>query len=204
MRAAGIILAGGLSRRLGGGDKTLLPLGRGTVLDEVVARLSPQMDALALNANGDPRRFDRFGLPVLADTVEGFAGPLAGVLAGMIWAAQDIDPEALVTVAGDTPFFPLDLVNRLTQAFTDNPRRIAVARSGDRLHPTFACWPVARRGELEAFLAKGETFRVTTFLEAVGFQAVDFETERGADPFFNINTAADLETARARIAGNHP
>lgn len=204
MQIAGTILAGGLSRRMGGGDKTLLPLGSGVVLDAVVARLSPQVDALALNANGDPGRFDRFSLPILADTVDGYAGPLAGVLSGMIWGAQAVRSEAVVTAAGDTPFFPLDLVRRLAGALADDPRRVAVAQSGGRLHPTFAFWPVALRDELEAFLARGETFRVTAFLDAVGYQAVDFEADGGADPFFNINTAADLETARTRIAGGHP
>lgn len=198
---AAVILAGGLSRRMGGGDKCLLPLGDRTVLDHVIDRLSPQIASLALNANGDPRRFQRFRLPVLADTIEGYAGPLAGVLAAMAWAEQAASSACVVTVAGDTPFFPLDLVDRLAEIFAIGPEKTVVAASGGQLHPTFACWPVTLRGNLEAFLAKAETFRVTSFLEQTGFSTVDFATEGGADPFFNINTAADLETALGRIAG---
>lgn len=201
---AAVILAGGLSRRMGGGDKCLLPLAGRALLDHVIARLSPQAFPLALNANGDPGRFAHVGLPVLADTVEGYAGPLAGILAGMIWAERDAGAACVVTVAGDTPFLPADLVSRLTETFAKDPRKVAVAASGGRLHPTFACWPVALRGRLQAFLDKSETLRVTAFLDATGFQAVDFSIEDGADPFFNINTPADLESARTRLAGNRP
>ena len=113
---AGIVLAGGQSRRMGGGDKSLLPLGGGSVLDQILSRFGPQIETLALSANGDPERFSRFGLPVLADTVEGFAGPLAGILTGLEWAVANTPCKAVVTAAGDTPFLPLDLVARLAAA----------------------------------------------------------------------------------------
>lgn len=192
---AGVILAGGLSRRMGGGDKTLLPLDGAPILAHVVARLAPQVARLAINANGDPHRFDAFALPVITDTFPGFAGPLAGVLAGMDWARQT-PAQALVTVAGDTPFFPTDLVQRLLAA---SAGRIVVAASGGRPHPTFALWPLALRDDVAAFLATGETLRVMTFLERAGFDTVAFD-DGPADPFFNVNTEADLETARRRLA----
>ncbi|WP_169306072.1 molybdenum cofactor guanylyltransferase [Sulfitobacter sp. 15WGC] len=111
----GVILAGGQATRMGGGDKGLLPLGQGTLLSSVIDRLEPQVAGLALNANGDAARFADLGLPVLADSIEGFAGPLAGVLAGLDWAAEQ-GAESIVTAAADTPFFPCDLVPRLLLA----------------------------------------------------------------------------------------
>src|SRR5690606_37208572 len=120
-KVAGIILAGGLSRRMGGGDKSLLELAGRPILAHVVARLAPQVEALALNANGDASRLKDFDLPVMADTVEGFAGPLAGILAGLEWAASNKRFRAVVTVAGDTPFFPLDLVERLSASVAKHP-----------------------------------------------------------------------------------
>jgi molybdenum cofactor guanylyltransferase len=135
---AGIILAGGLSRRMGGGDKTLLALGGRPLLGHVVARLAPQVGSLVLSANGDPTRFAAVGLPILADTVEGYAGPLAGILTGLEWAAANTACKSLVTAAGDTPFLPANLVERLAEAAAKQPGSIAVASSGGRRQPTFA------------------------------------------------------------------
>ena len=137
----GVILAGGLASRMGGGDKGLLPLGDSTILGHVVDRLSPQVSRLALNANGDPARFAALGLPVLPDSVEGYAGPLAGVLAGLDWAAGE-GASHLVTAAADTPFFPGDLVPRLIAAAEDQGKPIALARTANGRHPTFCLWPV--------------------------------------------------------------
>lgn len=196
---AGLILAGGQSRRMGGGDKSLLPLGDGCVLDQVLSRLAPQTETLVLNANGDPTRFSAFRLLVLADTVEGFPGPLAGVLAGLEWAAADTSCKAIVTAAGDTPFLPLELVGRLAAAADERPGAIAVACSGGRQHPTFALWPVGCREALRHFLVDGDNRRVSAFIERHGHVEVEFPLlqagERQVDPFFNINVSDDLAQA---------
>ncbi|RWC76134.1 MAG: molybdenum cofactor guanylyltransferase MobA [Mesorhizobium sp.] len=196
---AGIILAGGQSRRMGGGDKSLLPLGGGCVLDQILSRFGPQFETLALSANGDPARFARFGLPVLADTVEGFAGPLAGILTGLEWAAAGTPCKAIVTAAGDTPFLPLDLVDRLAAAAGERPGSIAVAFSAGRQHPTFALWPVGCRDALRHFLVDEHNKRVSAFIERHGHVEVEFPILQSAgqsiDPFFNINVPDDLAQA---------
>jgi molybdopterin-guanine dinucleotide biosynthesis protein A len=196
---AGIILAGGLSRRMGGGDKPLGALAGRALLEHVIARLKPQVGALALNANGDPARFAGFGLPVLPDTVEGFAGPLAGILAGLEWAAANTAAHHIVTVAGDTPFFPRDLVERLTEANAGRPNIIAVACSSGRSHPTFALWPVELIATLRTALVERGERKVTAFIEQQDHIEVDFPFPQVAgityDPFFNINTPDDLAEA---------
>ena len=145
----GVILAGGRSTRLGGGDKPLLALGGRPLLARVIDRLRPQVRALALNANGDPARFAAFDLPVVPDPVGGFAGPLAGILAGLIWARGQADPpEGIVTAAADTPFFPADLAARLTAAAGEDG--LAIARSNGRLHPVFGYFPIACTDDLDA------------------------------------------------------
>ncbi|BAB48111.1 molybdenum cofactor guanylyltransferase MobA [Mesorhizobium japonicum] len=194
---AGIVLAGGQSRRMGGGDKSLLPLGSGSVLDQILSRFGPQIEILALSANGDPERFSRFGLPVLADTVEGFAGPLAGILTGLEWAIAGTPCKAVVTAAGDTPFLPLDLVDRLAAAARDHPGSIAVASSAGRRHPTFALWPTECRDALRHFLVDEDNRRVSDFIERHGHVEVEFRfvQSAGLDPFFNINVPDDLAQA---------
>ena len=190
MAVAGVILAGGLATRMGGGDKALLDLGGWPILVHALLRLGPQVGPLALNANGEAARFAVFGKPVIADSVAGYPGPLAGVLAGLDWAAE-MGAEALVSVAGDTPFFPDTLVARLAAA---GP--FALAESADGLQPTFGLWPVALAGPLRAALAAGER-RVGRWALAQGAARVMFD-EPGA--FFNVNTPEDLETARAWLA----
>ncbi|RNJ41586.1 molybdenum cofactor guanylyltransferase MobA [Mesorhizobium erdmanii] len=194
---AGIVLAGGQSRRMGGGDKSLLPLGSGSVLDQILSRFGPQIEILALSANGDPERFSRFGLPVLADTVEGFAGPLAGILTGLEWAIAGTPCKAVVTAAGDTPFLPLDFVDRLAVAARDHPGSIAVASSAGRRHPTFALWPTECRDALRHFLVDEDNRRVSDFIERHGHVEVEFQfvQSAGLDPFFNINVPDDLAQA---------
>ena len=202
----GVILAGGQATRMGGGDKALLPLGDATILDNVIARLAPQVGALALNANGDAARFAHFGLPVLPDPIDGFPGPLAGVLAGLDWAATR-RAESIVTVAGDTPFFPRDLVARLQEAavgmthplvLAATPRGAEETRSmsaGGRVrHPTFGLWPVALRDDLRAAL-KQEVRKVVIWTERHDGREALFED---ADAFFNVNTPEDLAEARRR------
>lgn len=195
MKPLGVILAGGRSRRLGGGDKALLEIAGLSLLEHVAARLSPQVAAMVLNANGDPARFARFGLPVIPDGITGHAGPLAGVLAGMDHAAE-LGFSQIVTVAADTPFFPADLVLRLQAA--DAPLAMAATGGGaDDRHPTFALWPVSLRENLRAALLAGQR-KVVTWADAQGCVSVRFASGQG-DPFFNINTPDDLAHARQMI-----
>ncbi|TIV73045.1 MAG: molybdenum cofactor guanylyltransferase MobA [Mesorhizobium sp.] len=205
---AGIILAGGQSRRMGGGDKPLLPLGKGRLIDHVVARLKAQVGMLALNANGDLARFAGLDIPVIADTVPGYAGPLAGILAGLEWTADNTACRSLVSAAGDTPFFPSDLVERLAAAAYDRPGAIAVASADGRWHPTFALWPLGLRDDLRRFLIDEDNRRVSAFIERHGFAAVEFpmieaDGER-IDPFFNINTPDDLAEAERLLQSLQP
>lgn len=198
-QVAGVVLAGGLSRRMGGGDKPLLEVGGVAMLSRVIERLRPQVGALALNANGDPARFAHYALPVLADPVEGFAGPLAGVLAGLRWAAsegsgkdpeQGAAPRYIVSVAADTPFFPRDLVARLLRA-AEGADRIVLAQSHGRVHPVFGLWPLALADDLDAFLRRGHTRKVLAFVDMHENARCDFPvagTQADADPFFNVNT----------------
>ncbi len=190
-----IILAGGRATRMGGGDKGLLPLGDATLLTHVLERIEPQVAATALNANGDPARFARFGLPVLADPVEGFAGPLAGVLAGLDWAARE-GAETVVSVAADTPFFPCDLVPRLVLAAEGMTAPLALAATPDGRHPTFGLWPVALRDDLRGAL-EGGLRKVVQWTDAHGAATAIFEG--GGDPFFNVNTPEDLARAQAML-----
>ena len=203
----GVILAGGLATRMGGGDKALLPLGGQSLLARVIARLEPQVAGLALNANGDVSRFAGFGLPVVADSVEGFAGPLAGVLAGLDWAAE-LGADAIVTVAADTPFFPCDLVPRLLMAsegmaaplaLAATPRGDADTRSmtaGLIRHPTFGLWPVALRDDLRAALQDGLR-KVVIWTDRHDGRLAEFPD--AGDPFFNVNTPDDLAQAEAML-----
>ncbi|RWD67404.1 MAG: molybdenum cofactor guanylyltransferase MobA [Mesorhizobium sp.] len=205
---AGIILAGGQSRRMGGGDKPLLPLGKGRLIDHVVARLKAQVGMLALNANGDLARFAGLGIPVIADTVPGYAGPLAGILAGLEWTADNTACRSLVSAAGDTPFFPSDLVERLAAVAYERPGAIAVASADGRWHPTFALWPLGLRDDLRRFLVDEDNRRVSAFIERHGFVEVEFpmieaDGER-IDPFFNINTPDDLAEAERLLQSLQP
>lgn len=193
----GVILAGGLSRRMGGGDKGLLRLGGSTILENVLARLAPQVSEFAINANGDPTRFAGFDVPVIADSIDGFAGPLAGVLAGLDWAA-DQGADCIVTAAADTPFLPLDLVIRLQSGARSEQKPITLAATPDpdrgiSRHPTFGLWPVALRDDLRAAL-EGGLRKVVLWTDKHGAAQVVFPTDP-FDPFFNVNTPKDLEQA---------
>jgi molybdopterin-guanine dinucleotide biosynthesis protein A len=181
-----MILAGGQATRMGGGDKGLRPFRGGTLLSAVIARVSPQVADLALNAGGDPARFAGCGLPVVPDSIPDQPGPLAGVLAAMDWAAVQ-GADAVVTVPCDTPFLPGDLVPRLLLAGNGG---LAIAASGDRIHPTVALWPVALRGDLRATLARGER-KLRSFTARHGAAVAHFPLT-SPDSFANANTAADL------------
>lgn len=198
VRPLGVILAGGLARRMGGGDKSLLSLGASSrVLDQVIARLGAQVDQMVLNANGDPERFDEFGLPVVADSLDGFLGPLAGVLAGLDYAAEH-GFDHIVSVAADTPFFPTNLVSALETASKHMDVPIALAATkieGGKTvrHPTFGLWPVALRDDLRSALQDGLR-KVVLWTDQHGAETHVFESG-DIDPFFNINTPEDLELA---------
>lgn len=195
----GLILAGGLSRRMGGGDKALRMLGGQQMLARVIERLRPQVGSIVLNANGDPARFATFGLPVVADTIPDFAGPLAGVLAGMRWAREYV-PEArwIVSAAADTPFFPLDLVARFHDAVADKSDRIVLAVSDDGTHPVFGLWPIALADDLERALHAG-TRKILAWTDTHDTVLVKFAPfqagGRAVDPFFNANRPEDLAEA---------
>jgi molybdopterin-guanine dinucleotide biosynthesis protein A len=199
---AGVLLAGGRASRMGGGDKCLLALGGTPLLAHAIARLSPQVEALVLSANGDAERFAAFGLKVVADGVPGHAGPLAGVLAGMEWARAHMpDARAIVTAATDTPFFPLDLAARLAAATEGEV--LGVARSGTGEHYAFGLWPLALAPDLRRALAEGRR-KAAEFVHAHRAVAVDFAPQEmggtRVDPFFNINMPADLTRAEALLA----
>ena len=196
----GVILAGGLSRRMGGGDKSLRPIAGKAMLTRVIDRLRPQTDMIALNANGDPARFTDTGLPVIADPVAGYAGPLAGVLAGLNWASSDVKSAShIVTVASDTPFFPEDLVKQFLGANDGSRERIVLAASDGNRHPVFGLWPLTLRDNLTKFMAETETYKVLAFVNGHDHTIVDFplQTFSGGtiDPFFNANTPDDIEIA---------
>jgi molybdopterin-guanine dinucleotide biosynthesis protein A len=200
---AGVVLAGGRSSRLGGGDKGLRPLAGRPILAHVVERLKPQVSALVINANGDPARFAAFGLRVVADSVPGFAGPLAGVHAGLQWARDHLPAAcAVVTVPGDTPFLPGDLVTRFLAARRDHADALLVARSESGVHPVIGLWPVALAAELEESLKRGAR-KASAWTEAHGAIEVSFPpVEIGGkliDPFFNINRPEDLARAEAML-----
>lgn len=194
----GLILAGGLARRMGGGDKPLLRLGDRTLLDHVVARLAGQCGAgLCLNANGDPARFFGFPGPVLPDPLPGHPGPLAGILAGLEHAAA-LGAGDVLSVSGDAPFLPGDLAARLVAARAGTGARIALAASGGRQHYTVALWPAALRADLRAYLEAGER-RVGGFIARHPAATVPWPEGPG-DPFLNINTPEDLAAAQVRLA----
>ena len=196
----GIILAGGLARRMGGGDKPLKEIAGKPILTHVIERLQPQCAHLVLNANGDPARFARFSLPVVADDVPDFAGPLAGILAGLDWLAANVPhAECAVSVAADTPFIPRDLVQRLHAARLDEACEIAVAASGGRTHPVIALWPVALRPDLRAALVEQGERKIDRFTARYQVAEVSWPNEP-YDPFFNLNEAADIKAAEKMMA----
>ncbi|SFR59042.1 molybdenum cofactor guanylyltransferase [Yoonia tamlensis] len=190
----GVILAGGQASRMGGGDKALLPLGGGTILSHVIDRFAPQTAGLALNANGDAARFAPFGLPVIADSITGFAGPLSGVLAGLDWAASQ-GASHIVTAAADTPFFPCDLVPQLMLAAENAGTDLALAASPGGRQPTFGLWPTALRDDLRAAL-NGGLRKVVLWTDEHGAATANFPDDMA---FFNVNTPEDLAGAQAML-----
>ena len=199
MKIAGVLLAGGQSQRMGGGDKNLRMLGGKPILAHIIERAKPQVDALVLNANGDPQRFAGFGLPIVRDSVAGFAGPLAGVLAGLDWAATNLpEAELVASFATDAPFFPRDLVRRLAVALEEGGFDLACAQSNGQAHPVFGLWPVSLRGALREALAGGLR-KVDRWTARYKLVEVEFLAEP-VDPFFNANSPEDLAEAERLVA----
>jgi molybdenum cofactor guanylyltransferase len=196
----GLVLAGGLARRMGGGDKARIKIGGQTILARVLATMKPQCSALIINANGDLSRFADTGLPVVADSVPDFAGPLAGILAGLDWAAAHApDVVDLVSVPGDCPFLPADLVARLTAARAQAKTPLACARSGDWRHPVAGLWPVSLRDNLRHALTVEGLHKIEIWTARHGVAIADWPVVP-IDPFFNVNTPDDVAAAE-RIAG---
>jgi molybdenum cofactor guanylyltransferase len=195
-----VLLAGGLARRMGGGDKPMRVIGGRTILDRVIARLAPQCGALILNANGDPARFAAFGLPVVADSVADFPGPLAGILAGLDWVATNRPDAAwMLSAAGDCPFLPRDLVARLAAARASEGAELAVAASGGQSHPVIGLWKVTLREELRHALVVDDIRKIDRFTARYPLSTVSWPTSP-LDPFFNANTAEDLTEAEQLAA----
>jgi molybdopterin-guanine dinucleotide biosynthesis protein A len=191
----GVLLAGGLARRMGGGDKPMRTIAGKTILERVIARLRPQCDGLILNANGDPSRFAAFALPVIADTVADFPGPLAGILAALDWMAIN-RPEVkrVVSAAADCPFLPRDLVARLEAARAAQNAELAVAASDGQTHPVIGLWSVRLRGELRHALVEEEIRKIDRWTARYPLATVTWPTTP-LDPFFNANTADDIAEA---------
>jgi molybdenum cofactor guanylyltransferase len=199
----GVVLAGGLSQRMGGGDKPLCEIGGSTILARVIARLKPQCDGLLLNANGDASRFASFGLPVIADGVAHYPGPLAGILSGLDWAAvQQPAAQWIATAPADCPFLPRDLVARLRQALRAQDAALAVAASKGRSHPVVGLWKVSLRDALREALVVEGLRKVDAWIRRYRVATVSWPAEP-FDPFFNVNTADDLgEAKRLAIIGD--
>jgi molybdenum cofactor guanylyltransferase len=199
MKIVGLLLAGGQSRRMGGGDKALRVLGGITLLERVIGRLRPQVEALVLNANGDPCRFAQFDLPVVPDSVPGFAGPLAGVLAGLDWtAAHRPDCTYVVSVATDAPFLPRDLVSRLVGDMEKAGAELACAASAGQAHPVIGLWPVQLRDDLRRAVVDQGVRKVDVWTAGHRLAVVPFPGTP-IDPFFNANRPEDLAAAAALL-----
>jgi molybdopterin-guanine dinucleotide biosynthesis protein A len=199
----GLILAGGLARRMGGGDKGLIAVGGETILDRALSRMKPQCARMIINANGDPSRFAFTGLPVVADDIPDFAGPLAGILAGLDWAAANQpDEDYVVSAPGDCPFLPRDLVERLESARVKEGKPLACAKSGDWRHPVVGLWPVALRADLRHALMEESLHKIEIWTARYGVAIAEWP-DQPVDPFFNVNTPGDATRAN-EIAARHP
>lgn len=197
---AGVVLAGGRSRRMGGNDKSRLLLGGRPMLAWVIDRMRPQVGAMAVSSNDEATPIHYPNLPVLDDGEFRLEGPLAGILAGMRWASRSGPCDWIATAATDAPFIPPDFVRRLVGA-TDQPMALRLAASEGRVHPVFGLWPVALAPALDTWLAAGGSRKVHDWVRQVPHAVVEFESADGVDPFFNVNTPADAEVARAHLVG---
>ena len=204
MDIPGIILAGGLSRRMGGGDKGLLMLGKTSIIERVIDKVSPQVGSLAININGDSSRFPDYKLPIIPDSIKGYLGPLSGILAGMEWAFKNGN-RYIATVAADTPFLPDDFIKRLHALVKSKNLNIGIAASRILstddvfMHPTFGIWEVGLKDDLRDALAN-DTRKIMFWAKKFKLDYYYFDTsDKLSDPFFNINTPDDLEKAKCRL-----
>jgi molybdopterin-guanine dinucleotide biosynthesis protein A len=201
----GVLLAGGQSRRMGGIDKTFAPLGARPMIDHALARLRPQCGTTIISSNGAPDQFAHFNLPVVADPIAGFAGPLAGLLGAMKWAGEHAKTAKwIVTAATDTPFFPDSYVDRLARAATTENRKVAFAGSRGRVHPVFGLWALDLADDLEHWLITGSQRKILAFADRHLFVEVPFaDANQGKmDPFFNANTPQELAQAETYLKDN--
>jgi len=195
VKTLGLVLAGGLARRMGGGDKALIEIGGKTILSRVIETLERQCESVILNANGDTSRFTPFGLPVVSDDIPDFAGPLAGILAGLDWlAAHRPDREWMVSVPGDCPFLPSDLVTRLHQVREQAGKPLACAKSGDWRHPVVGLWNVKLRENLRRAIVDEDLHKIEIWTARHGIAIAEWP-DHPIDPFFNVNTPEDRDRA---------
>jgi molybdenum cofactor guanylyltransferase len=200
VKIPGVLLAGGLARRMGGGDKPMRTIAGRTILDRVIARLKPQCDGLILNANGDPARFAAFGLPVIPDGVADFPGPLAGILAALDWAAANRpDIKLVLSAAADCPFLPRDLVSRLCGALEAEKAELAVAASDGQSHPVIGLWSVGLREKLRHALVVEDIRKIDRWTARYKLATVTWPITP-IDPFFNANTMDDIAEAERLAA----
>ena len=197
MRPPAVILAGGRSSRMGGGDKCLLPMNGKSLIAHVLAAVTPQTGDILINTNNDPAAYLKFGMPVLPDVIPGFQGPLAGLLTGMLWSRRRHPRQAyILSVAGDVPLLPPDLVAQLARNLTDQKADIAIARCAQGLHPTIGLWPVDLADRLEHDLME-------TALRAMREWSGQFrvaEVTFASASLININTPAELAACRGPLA----
>jgi len=199
----GLILAGGLARRMGGGDKGMIKIGGQTILERVLERLTPQCSHIVINANGDPSRFGFTGLPVVPDDIPDFAGPLAGILAGLDWAAVNSpQTEYVASAPGDCPFLPRNVFQRLEDARASESKPLACAKSGDWRHPVVGLWPVRLRGDLRHALMEENLHKIEIWTARHGVAIAEWP-DQPTDPFFNVNTPEDAARA-SELATQHP
>ena len=203
-KTLGLVLAGGLASRMGGGDKALIEIGGKTILSRVLSTMAPQCEAMLLNANGDVARFAAFGLPVVSDDIPDFAGPLAGILAGLDWmAAHRPDLQWMASVPGDCPFLPADLVARLHQAREQAGTPLACAKSGDWRHPTVGLWNVKLRDDLRRAIVEEDLHKIEIWTARHGIAITEWP-DRPVDPFFNVNTPEDRDRANEIASQSQP
>jgi molybdopterin-guanine dinucleotide biosynthesis protein A len=201
MTIVGVLLAGGLSRRMGGGDKNLLRLDNRPILEHVLERVTGQVDELILNANGDPARFSGYGLPIVVDVIDGYAGPLAGILTGMDWAANNVPScQWIASFPTDAPFLPRDLVARLIEAAEAKNADMVCAVSNDRAHPPIAIWPVRLRDELRKSMIEEDMRKIDKWTARYSIEHVSFDSSE-IDPFFNVNRPENLKEAEQFFDG---
>ena len=191
----GLVLAGGQARRMGGGDKAFIEIGGRTIIERVLARLRPDCTNIVLNANGDPQRFAAYGLPVVADSVKDFAGPLAGILAGLDWTARNFPGvEWMASVPGDCPFLPEGFVERLHTVRQQQGKQLACAQSGEWRHPVVGLWHVGLRNDLRHALVVEDLRKIEIWTARHGI-AIASWPDKPVDPFFNVNTPEDIAQA---------